>query len=112
MAHYALVNEENIVVDVVVVGDEHDENGDEYLNSIGLVGRWIKTSYNTHGGEHKLGGTPLRMNFASVGFTYDESKDAFIAPKPNDNHIFDADTCTWVYNGPDIEEGMIVVDFS
>jgi hypothetical protein len=83
MAHWAEIDENNIVLRVVV-GDNDDANNDEGYQWIidNLGGRWIKTSYNTWAGEHKLGGTPLRKNFASIGFTYDKIRDAFIPPKP------------------------------
>jgi hypothetical protein len=58
-------------------------------------GEWIQTSYNTHGGEHKLGGTPLRKNYAGIGFTYDRVKDAFIPPKPFASWLLNEDTCLW-----------------
>jgi hypothetical protein len=58
-------------------------------------GEWIQTSYNTHGGEHKLGGTPLRKNYAGIGFTYDRVKDAFIPPKPFASWVLNEDTCLW-----------------
>jgi len=54
-----------------------------------------KTSYNTRGGVHKLGGTPLRKNHASIGYTYDEDRDAFIAPKPFNSWILNETTCQW-----------------
>ena len=56
---------------------------------------WKQTSYNTHGGEHKLGGTPFRKNYAGVGYTYDEVRDAFIAPKPFKSWILNEESCTW-----------------
>jgi hypothetical protein len=58
-------------------------------------GEWIQTSYNTVGGEHKLGGTPLRKNYAGIGFTYDRVKDAFIPPKPFASWVLNEDTCLW-----------------
>ena len=58
-------------------------------------GKWIQTSYNTFGGEHTLGGTPLRKNFAGIGFTYDYARDAFIPPKPFDSWTLNSDTCLW-----------------
>jgi hypothetical protein len=83
MSHWAEVNDKNTVVNVVV-GDNNDPNGDEGYQWLieNLGGRWIKTSYNTYGGEHILGGTPLRKNFAGIDYIYDEIKDAFIPPKP------------------------------
>jgi hypothetical protein len=58
-------------------------------------GTWVKTSYNTLGGKHLLGGTPLRKNYAGIGFTYDEGRDAFISPKPFDSWLLDEETCLW-----------------
>ena len=58
-------------------------------------GEWIQTSYNTHGGQHANGGTPLRKNYAGVGFTYDSTKDAFIPPKPFASWTLNDDTCLW-----------------
>ena len=83
MAHWAELDENSIVLRVVVT-DNNDPNGDEgyqwLLDNLG--GTWIQTSYNTFGGEHLLGGTPLRKNYAGIGFTYDVDADAFIAPQP------------------------------
>jgi hypothetical protein len=58
-------------------------------------GTWLQTSYNTIGGVHTLGGTPLRKNFAGVGYTYDAQKDAFIPPKPYASWTLNEDTCNW-----------------
>jgi hypothetical protein len=58
-------------------------------------GTWIQTSYNTRGGVHALGGTPLRMNYAGVGYSYDRIKDAFIPPKPFASWTLNDDTCLW-----------------
>ena len=55
-------------------------------------GEWIQTSYNTYGNEHKLGGTPLRGNYASVGYVYDRKNDVFYAPKPSADHILNTQT--------------------
>ena len=54
---------------------------------------WIQTSYNTQGGKHKLGGTPLRKNYAGIGYTYDSQRDAFIPPCPYASWVLDEDTC-------------------
>ena len=58
-------------------------------------GEWIQTSYNTQGGVHSEGGTPLRKNYAGVGYTYDSVRDAFIAPQPYASWILNEDTCLW-----------------
>lgn len=98
MAHWAQIDENNIVIQVAV-GDNNDPNGDEgyqwLIDNIG--GRWLKTSYNTRGGVHLQGGTPFRKNYAGVGYTYDEAKDAFIPPKPpfGEGWILDEETCVW-----------------
>ena len=58
-------------------------------------GEWIQTSYNTHGGVHKNGGTPLRKNYAGIGYSYDRTKDAFIPPQPFASWILNDSTCLW-----------------
>jgi hypothetical protein len=96
MSHWAEINENNIVTRVLV-GNNDDINGDEGYKWLidNLGGVWKKTSYNTKAGQHKEGGTPFRKNYAGVGFTYDESRDAFIPPKPFDSWILDEETCQW-----------------
>jgi hypothetical protein len=97
MAHFAEINENNEVVRVLVVDDMHEADGENYLaNTCGLGGKWIKTSYNSSAGKHLLGGVALRKNFAGIGYTYDEDRDAFIPPKIFDSHVLDEETCTWV----------------
>lgn len=108
MAHFAEVDETNTVVRVLVVDDMYEEDGANFLaNVCGLGGRWIKTSYNTHKGKHTLGGTPLRKNFAGVGFTYDETLDAFIPPKVFPSHVFDEETCNWIPPVPYPTDGKV-----
>jgi hypothetical protein len=58
-------------------------------------GEWIQTSYNTHGGQHSNGGTPLRKNYAGIGYSYDRAKDAFIPPKPYPSWTLNDTTCLW-----------------
>ena len=94
MAHWAEINENNMVVRVVVGNDEDPDEGYQWLVD-NLGGTWIKTSYNTIGGVHILGGTPFRKNFAGVGYTYDSERDAFIPPKPFASWILDENTCRW-----------------
>ena len=89
MAHYAKVTNK-IVTQVIVAEAEFVEN---LVDNI--AGRWVQTSYNTYGGKHLLGGTPLRKNFAGVGMTYDANRDAFIAQKPDGNYVLNEDTCLW-----------------
>lgn len=96
MAHWAEIDENNIVVRVLVGDNNYPNEGYDWLVE-NLGGRWIKTSYNTYGGVHQLGGTPLRKNYAGIGFTYDEQRDAFIPPKPEVGvWEFDEDSCLWV----------------
>jgi hypothetical protein len=89
MAHFAKVN--NGIVEQVIVAEP--EFFDSFVDS--SAGEWVQTSYNTFGGQHKLGGTPLRKNFAGIGFTYDKEKDAFIPPKPYASWVLNEDTCLW-----------------
>ncbi len=89
MAHYAKVLN-GLVTNVIVAEPEFF---DTFVDT--SPGEWIQTSYNTHGGQHTLGGTPLRKNYAGIGFTYDKTLDAFIPPKPYASWILDTDTCLW-----------------
>ena len=99
MAHFAKINESNIVTQVVVVNDSdgnNDTDGQNFLNNLfKTTHTWKKTSYNTYGNTHRLGGTPYRKNFASIGFTYDSSRDAFIEPKPYNSWTLNETTCLW-----------------
>jgi hypothetical protein len=89
MAHFAKVN--NGIVEQVIVAEP--EFFETFIDS--SAGEWIQTSYNTKGGVHLLGGTPLRKNFASIGYTYDKEKDAFIPPKPFNSWTLNETTCLW-----------------
>ena len=96
MAHWAEVDEDNIVTRVVVTSNDQPDEGYQWLID-NFSGRWLKTSYNTHGGVHSEGGTPFRGNFAGIGMTYDEDLDAFIPPKPVDREtVLDPVTFRWV----------------
>tara|TARA_B100001939_G_scaffold243589_1_gene211015 strand:+ start:2918 stop:3289 length:372 start_codon:yes stop_codon:yes gene_type:complete len=86
MAHFAKVNSENVVEEVLVVPDEQEDRGQEFLaNDLGLGGTWIQTSYNTYENVHNDGGTPLRGNYATIGGTYDADNDIFLPPKLYDS---------------------------
>jgi hypothetical protein len=89
MAHFAKVV--NGIVENVIVAEP------EFFNNFvdEAPGEWIQTSYNTRGGVHSEGGTPLRKNFASVGFTYDSERDAFIAPQPYASWTLNSTTFLW-----------------
>jgi len=96
MAHWAEIDTNNKVINVVVT-DNNDPNGDEGYQWLidNLGGRWVKTSFNTFEGKHLLGGIPLRKNYAAIGFTYDEERDAFIAPSPYPSWLLNEETCAW-----------------
>jgi hypothetical protein len=96
VAHFAEIDENGVVVRVLVVDDEFEHRGEDYLaNELGLGGRWVQTSYNTHGGVHLLGGTPLRMNYAGIGYIYDVERDAFIPRRPYLSWTLNEETCLW-----------------
>jgi len=85
MAHYAKI-EDGIVTQVIVaVRDFVDTQ----------AGAWVQTSYNTHGGQHALGNTPLRKNYAGIGYTYDSTRDAFYRPQPYPSWTLNETTCFW-----------------
>jgi hypothetical protein len=89
MAHYAQIIDGKVAQVLVVDADTIAAHPTHF------TGEWIQTSYNTILGEHSLGGTPLRKNFAGVGYTYDRERDAFIAPQPYESWLLDEDTCSW-----------------
>ena len=94
MAHWAELDENNIVIRVLVGSNDDLDEGYQWLID-NLGGTWVKTSYNTQRGIHILGGTPLRKNFAGVGYKYDSDRDAFIPPKRFESWILNEDTCNW-----------------
>lgn len=95
MSHWAEIDENNKVIRVTVGNNNDPDEGYQWLID-NLGGRWIKTSYNTIGGVHTQGGTPLRKNYAGIGYTYDEARDAFIPPKPtNEEWVLNESTCLW-----------------
>lgn len=86
MAHFAKV-ENGLVVQVIVAEQDVIDSG--------IFGHgWVQTSYNTHGGQHPEG-RPLRKNYAGIGYTYDEQRDAFIAPQPFPSWLLNEETCLW-----------------
>tara|TARA_R110002020_G_scaffold204958_1_gene409322 strand:+ start:104 stop:454 length:351 start_codon:yes stop_codon:yes gene_type:complete len=85
MAHYAKI-EDGFVTNVIVAEQDFIDTQE---------GQWVQTSYNTYGGQHTLGGTPLRKNYAGIGFTYDSTRDAFIPPAPYASWVLNEDTCIW-----------------
>jgi len=104
MASFAKIGLNNKVIEVQSLVNEvlHDSNGIEqesigidFLTKLTGYPVWKQTSYNTKSGVHNNGGTPFRKNFAGIGFTYDEDRDAFIPPKPFNSWILNEDTCLW-----------------
>lgn len=96
MAHWAEIDENDIVVRVLVMDNDHPDGQEGYTwLTQTLGGTWLKTSYNTIGGVHLEGGEPLRKNFAGIGYTYDNLRDAFISPKPFESWILNEETCQW-----------------
>jgi hypothetical protein len=107
MAHYAFLDQDNIVTDVIVGKDEGEGDADWELRYSLIRGQACKrTSYNTYGGQHKTGGLPFRMNFAGAGFTYDADRDAFIPPRLHASWVLDESTCHWVAPVPYPDDGQ------
>lgn len=90
MAHFAKINKDNIVEEIIVADQEFIDSG-----AVGDPSQWLQTSYNTKGGIHLTGGTPFRKNFAGVGYTYNKDRDAFIEPKPYPSWTLNEETCMW-----------------
>ena len=104
MASFAKIGLNSKVIEVLSVVNEvlHDSNGIEqesigidFLTKLTGYPLWKQTSYNTQGGVHNNNGTPLRKNHAGIGYTYDEDRDAFIAPKPFNSWVLNESTCLW-----------------
>ena len=99
MAHFSKLGKGNIVEKVEVVSNDiatTEQAGVEFLNNLyGTNDIWLQTSYNTYGGVHKLGGTPLRKNYAGIGWKYDQTRDAFIPPQPYLSWVLNETTCLW-----------------
>lgn len=88
MSHFAKI-ENNLVTEVIVAEQEFIDT---------LSGEWVQTSYNTRGGQHTQGGTPLRGNFAGLGYTYDRTNDVFYGPRPYASWALN--TTTWRWEAP------------
>ena len=96
MAHFAKLDENNIVVQIITIaneelldnGVESEAKGIDFCKSL-FGGNWIQTSYNGN----------IRYNYAGVGYIYDTNRDAFIAPEPEDALGFDENTCQWIVPG-------------
>jgi hypothetical protein len=96
MAHYAFLDENNVVIEVIVGKNEGEDGVDWEAHYGAFRGQTCKrTSYNTHGGIHSGGGIPFRKNYAGIGYTYDAERDAFIPPRPYASWVLDEQTCLW-----------------
>lgn len=104
MANFAKIGLDNIVLDVQHIdninsmtpsGVENENIGCAFLTKIFGHETWVKTSFNTRGGVHVLGGTPLRKNYAGIGYTYNSQLDAFVPPKPFESWLLNEDTGLW-----------------
>jgi hypothetical protein len=96
MAHYAFLDQNNVVTEVIV-GKNEGEEGINWELQYGAFRNQVckRTSYNTIGGVHNSGGTPFRKNYAGIGYTYDEQRDAFIPPKPYNSWVLNETSCLW-----------------
>jgi hypothetical protein len=109
MAHYAFLDENNIVTEVIVGKDEGNFDWEQQYGS--FRGQACKrTSYHTYGGAHQLGGVSFRKNYAGIGFTYDPVRDAFIPPKPFESWVLNEDTCLWESPVPMPTDGLYYWD--
>jgi hypothetical protein len=98
MAHFAEVDENGVVQRVLVVPDEQEHRGHEFLaNDLGLGGTWVQTSYNAR----------IRKNYAGIGMIYDADRDAFRTPQPFASWILNEDTCQWEAPVPYPTDGVI-----
>lgn len=99
MANFCKLGTANIVLEVQSVSNDiatTEQAGVDFLNNLyGTNDVWKQTSYNTHGGVHLLDGTPFRKNYGSIGYKYDQTRDAFIEPKPYDSWLLNEETCLW-----------------
>tara|TARA_R100000908_G_scaffold30935_1_gene13971 strand:- start:206 stop:619 length:414 start_codon:yes stop_codon:yes gene_type:complete len=104
MASFAKIGLNNKVIEVLLVhnnelkdadGVEQENIGIDFLTKLTGWAIWKQTSYNTLAGQHLLGGTPFRKNHASIGYTYDEDRDAFIPPTPYTSWVLNETTCQW-----------------
>ena len=95
MAHYAFLDENNVVTEVIVGKDEGEDGVDWEAHYGAFRGQTCKrTSYNTYGNQHPKG-NPFRGNYAGIGYTYDSERDAFIPPKPYNSWVLNEETCLW-----------------
>jgi|TARA_Y100000296_G_C5098164_1_gene218471 hypothetical protein len=107
MASFVEIDENSIVLRGLVVPDDEEHRGQEFLaDDLGLGGTWIQTSYNTHGNVHRLGGTPFRYNYAGIGHTWDAENEAFYAPQPYGSWALD-ENYVWQPPTPMPDDGNV-----
>jgi len=108
MAHYAFLDGENIVTEVIV-GKDENEDGIDWEQHYGQFRGQVckRTSYNTQGGVHSTGGTPYRKNYAGIGYSFDAERDAFIAPKPFASWLLNEESCLWEAPTPYPTDGLM-----
>ena len=109
MAHWAEIDENNIVARVTVGSNDDSDEGYQWLID-NLGGTWIKCSYNTVNGEHLLGGTPFRWTYPGEGYTYYEDIDSFIEPSPHNSWVLNKETKKWKPPFPKPDSGMWIWD--
>ena len=98
MAHFAEIDKSNIVIRVLVVPDNEEHRGQDFLaKDLNLGGKWIQTSYNGR----------IRKNYAGIGYTYDKVRDVFIPSACHEEAVLDEETCLWNCENPDHEKGEI-----
>jgi hypothetical protein len=104
MAHWAEIDENNIVIRITIGDNNEPDEGYQWLVD-NLGGTWIKTSYNTYGNVHKIGGTPLHKNYAGIGYHWDGT--GFYAPQPFPSWTKNADTYLWEAPVPYPTDGQV-----
>ena len=115
MANFAKIGMNGKVIEIQSVNNEilHDSNGvEQEVNGIDFLTKltgwsiWKQTSYNTYGGVHNNAGTPFRKNYAGIGYTYDEDRDAFIPKKPFNSWVLNETTCLWEAPVAKLDDGQ------
>jgi hypothetical protein len=110
MAHYAFLDKNNIVTEVIVGKDENEDGIDWEIRYSEIRGFPCKrTSYNTSAGVHKFGGIPFRKNYAGIGYTYNTNIDAFVPPKPYASWVLNNDTAQWEAPVPMPNDGQMYI---
>jgi hypothetical protein len=95
MAHYAFIDDANVVLEVIVGNDETTGDWESYYAAVRVM-RCLRTSYNTQAGRRPDGSPGFRGNYAGIGFTFREDLDAFVPPCPGEGWVLDETTATWV----------------